>query len=147
MKWVTRENANVDRVACPWLIRHFVDEQAEFLFVPRDEVMKTAEREGAIPYDVPGVKLGHGPGRCTFETILDEYDLTSDSALRELGKIVHAADVPADSNVAVEGAGLRAIAQGFALVHGLDDHKKLALEFPMYDALYSWCREENKKQE
>jgi hypothetical protein len=147
MKWVTRENANVDRVACPWLIRHFVDEQAEFLFVPRDEVLKTAEREGAIPYDVPGVKLGHGPGRCTFETILDEYGLGSDVALRELGKIVHAADVPSDSNVAAEGAGLRAIAQGFALVYGLDDHKKLALEFPMYDALYSWCREGSDKRE
>lgn len=145
MKWVTRENANVDRVACPWLIHRFVDPAAEFLFVPRDEVTTTAEREGATPFDVPGVVLGHGPGRCSFESIVLEYHLAKDPALRELATIVHAADVASDIGTSAEGPGLRAIAQGFALVHGLDDHKKLALEFPMYDALYAWCREKSEK--
>ena len=141
MKWITRENANVDRVACPWLIHRFVDTAAEFLFVPRDEVMKIAKRENAIPYDVPGVELGHVQGRCSFESILNKYELTRDPALREMAKIVHAADVAPDLHTSAEGPGLRAIAQGFALVHGLDDPRKLALEFPMYDALYAWCRE------
>src|SRR5438094_1996045 len=139
MKWVTRENANVDRVACPWLIRRFVDEEAEFVFAPRERVMAVAEREGAIPYDVPGVKLGHLEGRCSFESIMLEYGLTGDPALRETARIVHAADVASDVDSVPEGRGLRAIAQGFALVHGLEDHRKLELEMPMYDALYAWC--------
>src|SRR5262245_4227353 len=103
--------------------------------------MKTAKRENAIPYDVPGVELGHAQGRCSFESILNKYELTRDPALREMAKIVHAADVAPDLHTSAEGPGLRAIAQGFALVHGLDDSRKLALEFPMYDALYAWCKE------
>ena len=145
MKWITRENANVDRVACPWLIQRFVDPAAEFLFVPREEVMGMAARENAIPYDVPGVELGHASGRCSFESIVLKYGLTSDPALRDLAQIVHAADVAPDVDTAAEGRGLRAIAHGFALLHGLDDHRKLALEFPMYDALYAWCRERSTK--
>src|SRR5437762_3199382 len=120
MKWITKENANVDRVACPWLIRRFIDPQAEFLFVPRDQVMMVAEREGATPYDVPGVELGHVAGRCSFESIVGKYDLERDAALAALAKIVHAADVSEDLQTALEGPGLLAIAQGFALVHGLD---------------------------
>ena len=139
MKWVTRENANVDRVACPWLIRRFVDPDAVFLFVPRDQVMDVAQREGAIPYDVPGAELGHVEGRCSFESIMVKYVLTGDLGLVELAKIVHAADVPADIDASPEGRGLRAIAEGFALVHGLDDQKKIELETPMYEALYAWC--------
>ncbi len=140
MKWVTRENANVDRVACPWLIRRFVDKDAEFLYVPREKVMETAEREGATPYDVPDVELGHVDGRCSFESILVKYELTGDPGLVELAKIVHAADVSVDIDTSPEGRGLKAIAHGFALVHGLNDHKKIELETPMYDALYAWCQ-------
>ena len=95
-KWVTRENAKVDRIACPWLIRRFIDRDAEFLYVPADAVMAVAEREGAIPYDVPGVEFGHVDGRCSFESILLKYGLAGDPALRALARIVHAADVAAD---------------------------------------------------
>src|SRR2546429_351834 len=139
MRWVTRKNANVDRVACPWLIKKFVDPQAEFLYVPANEVPATADREGAIPFDAPNVELGHVAGRCSFESILVKYNVT-DPAAALLGKIVHGADIPADLAVSpVEAHGLRAIAYGFSYLHGEDDHKKIALETPMYDALYQWC--------
>ncbi len=140
MKWISRENANVDRIACPWLIRRFIDKDAEFLFVPKEQVMAVAEREGATPYDVPGVELGHVEGRCSFESIMLKYGLMGDRALVEMAKIVHAADVSADMGTSPQGAGLKAIAHGFAILHGLDDHKKIELETPMYDALYAWCR-------
>jgi hypothetical protein len=139
MKWITRENANVDRVACPWLIRRFIDPQAELLFVPATEVMAVAEREQAIPYDVPNVELGHGDGRCSFESIVLKYDL-KDPALAELARIVHGADVAEDIGITPQSAGLSAIARGFALVHGEADHEKIRLESPMYDALYAWCQ-------
>jgi hypothetical protein len=141
MKWVTRKNANVDRIACPWLIKRFIDHDAEFLFVSADAVSAVAQREGAIPYDVPGVELGHVDGRCSFESIMVKYQLT-DPALRRLAKIVHGADVPADINVTPESAGLQAIAHGFALAHGDEDHEKIRLETPLYDALYTWCQEQ-----
>jgi len=139
MKWVTRANANVDRVACPWLIKRFIDPQAEFLFVPGDQVRATAEREKAIPYDVPNVELGHVDGRCSFESIIRKYQL-SDPALRELARIVHGADVAEDLGITPQSAGLSAIARGFALLHGEADHDKVRLETPMYDALYTWCQ-------
>src|SRR5512142_2215690 len=110
MKWITRENANVDRIACPWLIRRFIDPDAQFLYVPADEVMAVAEREGAIPYDVPGVEFGHVDGRCSFESIMLKYDLMDDPALVALAKIVHAADVAPDLHTSPEGRGLKAIA-------------------------------------
>jgi hypothetical protein len=137
MKWVTREDAKVDRIACPWLIRRFIDPGAEFLYVPTDQVTVVAEREGAIPYDVPGVELGHVDGRCSFESILLKYNLTDDPAL---AKIVHAANVAADLDTVPEGRGLKTIAHGFSLVFGRDDRKKIDLEAPMYDALYAWCQ-------
>jgi hypothetical protein len=140
MKWVTRENAKVDRIACPWLIRRFIDKDAEFLYVPVDEVPVVAEREGAIPYDVSGVELGHVDGRCSFESILLKYGLTGNAALVEVARIVHAADVSADIDTIPEGRGLKAIAHGFSLLFGRDDQKKIALESPMYDALYAWCQ-------
>jgi hypothetical protein len=140
MKWVTRENAKVDRIACPWLIRRFVDKDAEFLYVPAEEVRAVAEREGAIPYDISGVELGHVDGRCSFESIMLKHGLMGDTALVELAKIVHAADDSADIDTAPEGRGLKAIAHGFSLLLGRDDQKKIELESPMYDALYSWCR-------
>lgn len=144
MKWVTRRNANVDRIACPWLIKRFIDRDAEFLFVSADAVSAVAQREGAIPYDVPGVELGHVDGRCSFESIIVNYQLT-DPALRRLAKIVHGADVAADINITPESAGLQAIAQGFALAHGDEDHEKVRLETPLYDALYTWCQEQVRR--
>jgi hypothetical protein len=141
MKWVTRKNANVDRVACPWLIRRFVDQDPEFLYVPADEVMAVAEREGAIPYDVKDVELGHVDGRCSFESIMVKYGL-DDPGLALLARIVHGADVAADIAIVPEAAGLKAIAHGFAHVHGDDDHEKIRLETPMYDALYAWCQKQ-----
>jgi hypothetical protein len=141
MKWVTRKNANVDRIACPWLIKRFVDPHAEFIYVAAGEVMATAEREGAIPYDVPRVELGHVDGRCSFESILLEYNMT-DPGLQLLARIVHGADVAADRGLVPEAAGLYAIARGFALVHGDSDHLKIQLETPMYDALYAWCQKQ-----
>jgi hypothetical protein len=142
MKWVTRKNANVDRVACPWLIRRFVDPDPEFLFVAPEDVMDVAGREQAIPYDVPDVELGHVDGRCSFESIVLKYGL-KDPALDRLARIVHGADVAADLEVTAESAGLKAIAHGFALVHGDADHEKIRLETPMYDALYEWCRRQS----
>ena len=139
MKWITRANANVDRVACPWLIKRFVDPDAEFLFVAAAEVMAAAQREQAIPYDVPNVELGHVDGRCSFESIIRKYRL-DDPALAELAKIVHGADVSEDVGVTPESAGLSAIARGFALLHAEADHEKIRLETPMYDALYTWCQ-------
>jgi hypothetical protein len=142
MKWVTRENAKVDRIACPWLIRRFIDRDAEFVYVPADLVMAAAERERAIPYDVPGVELGHVDGRCSFESIMVKYNLTGDVALVALAKIVHAADVPADIDTVPEGRGLKAIAHGFSHLFGREDHRKIELQSPLYDALYAWCREQ-----
>lgn len=145
MKWITRGNAKVDRVACPWLIKRFIDEEAEFLFVSKDEVLSDAECRGAIPFDVEGAELGHVDGRCSFESIMVKYGLTNNPALARMAKIIHAADVSADSGYSPEGAGLKAIAHGFALLHGINDHRKMELEFPMYDALYAWCEDEVKK--
>ncbi len=142
MKWVTRENANVDRVACPWLIKRFVDPQAEFLYVPTDQVPVVAEREGAIPYDTANVELGPVDGRCSFESIMLKYGLMEDKGLVELAKIVHAADVRDDIDTSPYGRGLKAIAYGFAYLHGKDDHKKIELETPMYDALYAFCQQQ-----
>lgn len=141
MKWVTRKNANVDRVACPWLIRRFVDQDAEFLYVPAEDVTAVAEQEGAIPYDVKDVELGHVNGRCSFESIMVKYGL-NDAALDRLARIVHGADIAADIDVVPEARGLYAIAHGFALVHGDDDHEKIRVETPMYDALYAWCQKQ-----
>lgn len=144
MKWVTRQNASVDRIACPWLIRRFIDPDAEFLYVPAAEVKEVAASEGAIPYDVGGVELGHVDGRCSFESIILKHGLTDPGLLR-LAQIVHGADVSADTGLTPEAAGLKAIAHGFAMIHGTDDHRKIALETPMYDALYEWCRRDAEK--
>jgi hypothetical protein len=141
MKWVTRQNASVDRIACPWLVKRFIDPEAEFLYVPAPEVAAVAEREGAIPYDVGGVELGHVDGRCSFESIIRKYGL-EDPALDRLAQIVHGADVSADVGNTPEAAGLKAIAHGFAIVHGENDQLKVALESPLYDALYAWCQTE-----
>lgn len=130
----------MDRIACPWLIRRFIDPDAEFLYVANDEVARVAEREQAIPYDVEGVELGHTDGRCSFESIMAKYRLT-DPALHRLARIVHGADIAADVQIEPEAAGLKAIAEGFSLLHGDRDQEKLRLEAPVYDALYAWCRQ------
>ena len=140
MKWVTREQVKVDRVACPWLIRKFVDAEAEFLFVPREQVMEVAEREGATPYDVPNVELGHHGKECSFEAILKKYGLTRDPALLLLGKIVNGADTDNSLWQQPEGAGLEAVAEGFRHLGLRDDHEMLEKESIVYDALYAYCQ-------
>jgi len=139
MKWITRENAHVDRVACPWLIRRFVDSQAEFLFVPADRVMAVAEREGATPYDVKGVELGHHGKECSFEAIVRKHGLGSDPALALLAKIVNGADTDNSLWNQPESAGLKAIAEGFRGLGYKDDHELNAAEWIVYDALYAYC--------
>ena len=138
MRWITREKVKVDRVACPWLIRRFIDPQAEFLFVPSDEVAAVAAT-GAIPFDVANVELGHKDGRCSFESFIHSYKL-EDPALHRLARIVHGADVTADLDQAPEARGLLALAEGFQAVFGERDQEKLEAQMPVYDALYAWCR-------
>ncbi len=137
MKWVTRENAKVDRVACPWLITRFIDPQADFLFVPTDQVLAVARRESAHSFDAAAAEFGHRGNRCTFETLIEAYHL-QDPALHRLAAIVHGADIPEDIATAPESAGLLAISEGIAHTCP-DDHRKLALLFPIYDALYAYC--------
>jgi len=138
MKWVTRSHVHVDRVACPWLIMRFIDSEAEFSFVPKDSIPKVVEETGAIPFDAPGVELGHHNGRCSFETIIETYGLT-DAALLRLAKIVHAADVAEDIDTDPLARGLEAIAVGYSLRFP-NDLENLSHQFEVYDALYAWCR-------
>ena len=138
MLWITRSHVHVDRVACPWLITRFIDNEAEFLFVPKNQVEQVAKETGAIPFDAPGVELGHKDGRCSFESIILKYGLTEPGLLR-LAKIVHAADVAADIDTDPIARGLEAIASGFSLRFP-DDEENLEYQFDVYDALYAWCR-------
>jgi hypothetical protein len=138
MLWVTRSHVHVDRVACPWLILRFVDNEAEFLYVPAGQVKKITDETGAIPFDAPDVELGHHEGRCSFESIMLKYEL-KDPALVRLSRIVHAADVAADVDKDPIGRGLDAIAVGYSLRFP-DDEENLAHQFEVYDALYAWCR-------
>jgi hypothetical protein len=141
MKWITRGNVKVDRVACPWLIRRFVDPEAEFVFVEESELVAAANRGKAIPFDAPRlreVKLNHRGERCTFEAILEDFELR-DPALERLALIVRAADIKGQEQAAPEGLGLRALAEGFAAL-GLSDEERLTRQFPVYDALYEYAR-------
>lgn len=142
MKWVTRSHVHVDRVACPWLIRRFVDSQAQFLFVPAGRVGDVAAQEGAIPFDVSGAELGHKEGKCSFDSIIEQYGL-ADKALLRLARIVNAADTNR-MNEEPLAAGLEAIAVGFSLRFP-DDAENLSRQFEVYDALYAWCRLEVAK--
>lgn len=137
MKWITRERARVDRIACPWLIARFIDPKPEFLFVPPRDVLAAAKREGAVPYDVPDVELGHHGPRCSFDAFLDRYELT-DPALGVLAPIVRGADTE-DRGLTPESAGLYAAATGFQAI-SRDDDDNMARQFPMYDALYAFCQ-------
>jgi hypothetical protein len=141
MKWITRERVKVDRVACPWLIKKFVDKDAEFFFVPADKVSEEAKRLNAIPYDVKGVELGHHGKECSFEAILKKYNLTGDRALVLLGKIVNGADTDNTLYRQAEGPGLEAIAEGFRHLGFKDDHMLNAAEWIVYDALYAYGQE------
>mgnify|MGYP006266826323 CR=1 FL=1 len=145
MKWITRAQVKVDRVACPWLIKKFVDVDAEFYFVPSDQVMNEAETIGATPFDVKDVELGHHGKECSFEAILKKYNLASDPALRLLGKIVNGADTDNTLWNQPEGAGLQAIAEGFRHLGLKDDQEINAAEWVVYDALYAYCKEMIKR--
>ena len=141
MKWITREKVKVDRVACPWLIKKFVDNDAEFYFVPAGQVMNESHRLGAIPFDAPGVELGHHGKECSFEAILKKYHLTGDPALVSLGKIVNGADTDNTLYNQPEGPGLAAIAEGFRHLGYKNDHEINAAEWIVYNALYAYCQE------
>ena len=136
MKWITREHPRVDRVACPWLIEKFVDKQAEFVYVPADQVTAEAQKRGATPYDVKDVELGHHGPECSFDAIIKKYKLT-DAALQRLAPIVREADTDA-KDLTPESRGLEAIAEGFRLVYQ-NDHELLEQESSVYDALYAYC--------
>lgn len=141
MKWITRKDIKVDRVACPWLIRRFVDPEAEFFFVEEKDLLEEARQRDAIPFDAPrieAIKLNHRGTRCSFEAILEDYAV-ADKVLGKLALIVRAADVKGQENVAPEGIGLRSIAQGFAAM-GLSDEERLVRQFPVYDALYAYLQ-------
>ncbi len=139
MKWVTREHAHVDRIACPWLIKNFVDKDAEFLFVPADKVMQVAKKQNATPFDVPNVELGHHGEECSFDAILKKYNLDKkDPALTELAKIVRGADTP-NRSLTPQSEGLLAIAYGFSM-NAKDDHDNISKQFHVYDALHSFCK-------
>jgi hypothetical protein len=142
MKWVTRSHVHVDRVACPWLIRRFIDSEAEFVFVPVSRIEKVVEETGAIPFDAPGAELGHHDGKCSFEAIIERYGL-KDKGLLRLAQIVHAADTDDLASDPV-AAGLEAIASGYSLRFP-DDRENLAHQFQVYDALYAWCRLQTTK--
>jgi len=145
MKWITRHNVKVDRVACPWLIRRFIDPKAEFLFVPEQEVLAIAAREEAVPFDMPRnpeLKFTHHNGLCTFEVLIREFNL-KEPGLAHLAKIVHGADIAGQEHTASEAAGLKAIAEGFHAMN-LSDEQRLAFGFPIYDALYAWCQKHTK---
>ena len=145
MKWITRERVKVDRVACPWLIRKFVDTEAEFHFVPAEQVQSEMETLGAIPFDVPNVELGHHGRECSFEAILRKYGLGDDPALALLGKIVNGADTDNTLWQQPESAGLSAVAEGFRHLGLQNDHEINAAEWIVYDALYAYCREMVKR--
>jgi hypothetical protein len=141
MKWITREHVKVDRVACPWLVKNFVDKDAEFVFVAPDKVMDEAKRLDAIPYDVKNVELGHHGKECSFEAILKKYKLTDNPALVLLGKIVNGADTDNTLYRQPEGPGLQAVAEGFRHLGYKDDHALNAAEWIVYDALYAYCQQ------
>jgi hypothetical protein len=140
MKWVTRARPKTDRIACPWLIRRFIDPEAEFLFAPAEDVLSTAERVGAISFDAPGARYTHDGDLCTFEVLVRDHGLIDrDTALRELARIVHAADIAGEEATHPFGAAVSAIGTAGLDVEA-DDHRLLERGLFVYDALYAWCR-------
>ena len=140
MKWMTRARPKTDRIACPWLIRRFIDPDAEILYVPAADVLADAERHGAHSFDAPGAEFDHRDGKCTFEVLIDNYRL-DDPALARLARIVHAADIASELDTDPAGAGLLAIGLGGLDVEA-DDQRLLERASFVYDALYAWCRQQ-----
>lgn len=139
MKWVTRARPKTDRIACPWLIRRFIDPEAEFLFVPPGDVLAVAEREGAISFDAPGARYTHRDGMCTFEVLIDEHGLAAgDPALAEMARIVHAADIAGEEGTHPFGPAVSALGTAGLDVEQ-DDHRLLERGSFVYEALYAWC--------
>jgi hypothetical protein len=143
MKWVTRERPKIDRIACPWLIGRFIDPQAEFLYVPSEDVMRVAAEQGATPYDVPDVEYGHHGERCSFDAFLDKHQLT-DPALQRLAAIVRGADT-GRPDLTPQSPGLLAISLGLSR-NITDDHEMLRHGMVIYEALYAWCQDEPLKR-
>ena len=141
MRWITREKVKVDRVACPWLIKKFIDPGAEFLFVPAGQVMEAAQREGAVPFDVPGVEFGHHGKECSFDALVRKHQLDRDPALVLMAKVVNGADTDNTLWNQPEAAGLNAIAEGFRHLGYKDDPELIAAEWIVYDALFAYCQE------
>jgi hypothetical protein len=137
MKWITRERPKIDRIACPWLIKRFVDPGAEFIYVPKDKVFEEAEKQGAIPYDIPGAEYSHYGEECTFDYIVRKHDLR-DEAVHQIARIVRGADTN-KFDLAPQAAGLWAISAGLS-VNYTDDHEQLEIGLKIYDALYSWAK-------
>jgi len=142
VKWVTRERPKTDRIACPWLIRRFIDPDAEIVYVAADEVLAVAEHEGAHSFDAPGARYTHRDGLCSFEVLVEEYGI-DDPAMCLLARIVHGADIAEDIDATPQSPGLKAVAEGFSYIEQ-DDQRQLELELPVYDALYEWCRHETE---
>ena len=141
MEWVTRERPHTDRIACPWLVRRFIDPDAVISYVPRDEVLSYAERTGAISFDAPGARYTHRDGLCSFEVIAEEHALLGDPALALVARVVHGADVSEDADATPQSRGLEAIARGFMDLP-MTDLEQLEAEMPLYDALYAWAMRE-----
>lgn len=137
--WVTRRRPKIDRVACPWLIRRFIDPHARMLFVDPSEVLNTAKEIGAVPFDIEGVEIGHEGERCSFDTLLKLFGLESEPSLARLALIVRGADT-ARHNLAPEASGLHAVSLGLSALAGDDDHGLLTRGFVVYDALFAWLR-------
>lgn len=142
MKWITRSRVHIDRVACPWLIKRFIDSEAHFVFVAKSQIARVVKETGAIPFDCPDAELGHHNGKCSFETFLEKYQLT-DPGLRRMAKIVHAADIDKDIGTDDIATGFEAIATGFSLLFP-DDQVNIEKQFLTYDALYTWCKFQEK---
>ena len=139
MKWITREHPHVDRVACPWLIEKFVDKEAEFIYVPTDQVASEAQKRGATPYDVKDAELGHHGAECSFDAFVHKYGLDTDRAMGYMAKIIRGADT-ADKTLTPESIGIEAVLDGLRHVHYPDDQKQREASRPVFDGLYAYCQ-------
>lgn len=140
MKWITREHPRVDRVACPWLVQKFVDKDAEFLYVPNEQVAAEARRSGATPYDIKDAELGHHGAECSFDAFVHKYALDKDPAMAYMAKVIRGADT-ADKTVTPESVGVEALLEGTRLLHQPDDQAQRTASIPVLDALYAYCKE------
>jgi hypothetical protein len=145
MKWITREHPRVDRVACPWLIERFVDKQAEFVYVPADQVAVEAKKRDATPYDIKDVELGHHGAECSFDAFVHKYDLDKDVAMAYMAKVIRGADT-ADKTITPESQGVEALLEGMRLQYYPDDQKQREASQPLLDALYAYCKEKVAKK-